>query len=377
MEQTIRQFITQHHELMLTTLRELCAIPAPSHAEHQRAAYCKAWLERHGATGVTIDGACNVLFPYGCAGKTDITVFAAHTDTVFPDTEPLPYREDETTVYCPGAADDTFGVVAVLLLAKFFLDHRVPTENGLLFVCNSCEEGLGNLKGTRQLFCDWAGRIGRFITFDSMLGAVNDRCVGSHRYEVEVTTAGGHSFGAFGNRNAIAELSQIVSAIYALEVPQKVGCRTTYNVGTIEGGTSVNTIAQSAKMLCEYRSDDRACLAVMEEAFARIFAAARREDVAVTVRRVGDRPCGSVDAQQLEALKSRVLPVIAQVTGADAVCRSASTDANIPQSLGIPALCVGIDRHKGIHTRQEQLDKVSLPAGLEIALRLALTLKDG
>ena len=371
MEQEILRYIEESRELMMTTLRELCAIPAPSHAEHERAAYCKTWLERHGAQGVIIDDACNVLFPMGCEDCRDITVFAAHTDTVFPDTDPLPYREDEHLIHCPGVADDTFGVVAVLMATKFLLSHP---RRGVLLVCNSCEEGLGNLKGTRQLFADWAGRIGRFITFDSALGAVNDRCVGSHRYEVEAITEGGHSFGAFGKKNAIAVLSGIVSAIYALDVPQKDGCRTTYNVGTIEGGTSVNTIAQSARMLCEYRSDDRACLAAMERAFAEIFAAAQSEGAEIRVTRVGERPCGAADDAAIDTLKAAVLPVIETVTGEPVLCRSASTDCNIPLSLGIPALCVGITRHSGIHTRQETLDKRCLDAGLEIALRLALSL---
>jgi metal-dependent amidase/aminoacylase/carboxypeptidase family protein len=169
-------------------------------------------------------------------------------------------------------------------------------------------------------------------------------------------------------------LSGIVSAIYALDVPQKEGTRTTYNVGTIEGGTSVNTIDQSARMLCEYRSDDRECLAVMERAFAHIFETAGSEDAEIRVRRVGERPCGAVDDAAIDALKAAVLPVIEAVTGESAVCRSASTDCNIPLSLGVPALCVGITRHSGVHTRQETLDKRYLDAGLEIALRLAATL---
>lgn len=371
MKQEIRRYIEAHRQLMMTTLRELCAIPAPSHAEHERAAYCKAWLERHGARGVYIDEACNVLFPMDCEDCRDITVFAAHTDTVFPDTEPLPYREDEQFIHCPGAADDTFGVVAVLMAAKFLLSHP---RRGVLLVCNSCEEGLGNLKGTRRLFADWEGRIGRFITFDSALGAVNDRCVGSHRYEVEAVTEGGHSFGAFGKRNAIAVLAGIVSDIYALDVPQKDGCRTTYNVGTVEGGTSVNTIAQSARMLCEYRSDDKECLAVMERAFTHIFAAARSEDAEIRVRRVGERPCGAASEASVAALKAAVVPIVEDVTGETVIFRSASTDCNIPLSLGVPALCVGITRHSGVHTRQETLDKRYLDAGLAIALRLAATL---
>ena len=202
----------------------------------------------------------NVIFPLNCDSSDEITVFVAHTDTVFPDTESMPYFDDGEKVHCPGVADDTASVVVLLMTAKYFVENKIVPPKGVMFVCNSCEEGLGNLKGTRQLFNDYKDRIGRFISFDSNLNVVADRCVGSHRYEVEVLTEGGHSYGAFGNNNAIEKLSSLITEIYKTEVPQKPGTRTTYNVGTISGGTSINTIAQNAKMLCEYRSDDRECL---------------------------------------------------------------------------------------------------------------------
>ena len=367
----IHAFIERNQAELLATLAELCAIPAPSHHEEKRAEYCKNWLERNGAEGVYIDKALNVVFPLGCDGCDDITAFVAHTDTVFPDTEPMPYEDDGRLIHCPGAADDTASVAVLLMMAKFFI------QNGgkrMLFVCNSCEEGLGNLKGTRALFDMYADRIARFISFDSNLDTVNDHCVGSHRYEVTVKTRGGHSFEAFGNANAIAELSKIVTEIYKLQIPQKEGTVTTYNVGTISGGTSVNTIAQSAKMLCEYRSNDKACLAIMEAEFDRIFRNAANSEVQVIAEKVGDRPCGDISAEKIDALKKLVMPVIENVIGKPVFLTGGSTDCNIPLSLGIPALCVGVNRHAGIHTRQEWVEKASLAPGLEIAIRLGLTL---
>ncbi|MBR4012383.1 MAG: M20/M25/M40 family metallo-hydrolase, partial [Spirochaetaceae bacterium] len=198
MRQRIKDYIESGRELMLQTLKEMCAIPAPSHYEHDRARYCKQWLENIGAQGVYIDDALNVVFPLNCEGSSRITVFAAHTDTVFPDREPMPYFDDGEKIHCPGASDDTASVAVLLMMAKFFVEQKLAPAGGILFVCNSCEEGLGNLKGTRRLFQDYAGRIRQFITFDSSLDVVSDRCVGSHRYEVEVRTPGGHSFGAFG-----------------------------------------------------------------------------------------------------------------------------------------------------------------------------------
>ena len=351
-------------------LNELCAIPAPSHYEEQRAAYCKEWLENAGAAGVYIDEAQNVIFPYQCENSSAITVFAAHTDTVFPDREPMPYIDDGERIHSPGVADDTASVVVLLLMAKYFIENRIECKDGILFVCNSCEEGLGNLKGTRQLFADYAGRINRFITFDSNLDTLNDRCVGSHRYEIETVTAGGHSYGAFGNENAINALAGIIRKIYEIEVPQKENARTTYNVGTVSGGTSVNTIAQSAKMLCEYRSDDPECLAYMQEKFERIFAEAKNERIKLNIRKVGDRPCSIVPDEEIGVLKALVVPVIEAEIGKNVRFTSSSTDCNIPLSLGVPAICIGTNTHAGIHTREEWVDKESIVKGLRIAIAI-------
>ncbi len=376
MTEKIESFIRGNTQQMYGMLKTLCLIPAPSHFEHERAKWCKAWLEDAGAEGVYIDDALNVIFPFHCEGSRNITAFVAHTDTVFPDTEPMPYLDDGARVHCPGAADDTASLVVLLLMAKFCLQNNITPPGGFLFVCNSAEEGLGNLKGTKQLFADYDGRISSFISFDSRLNVVNDLCVGSHRYEVEVKTEGGHSFQAFGLPNAIAVLSAMIARMYEIRVPQKEGARTTYNVGTIEGGTSVNTIAQSAKMLCEYRSDDKDCLAYMRERFFEIFRAAEADGVKITVNQVGDRPCGDVDADAIDRLKAIVVPVIESVTGKPVSFISASTDCNIPLSKGVPALCIGVNEYYGVHTREEWVDKASMVTGLEIALRTALALAE-
>jgi acetylornithine deacetylase/succinyl-diaminopimelate desuccinylase-like protein len=366
----IKTYIDENNEQMLEILKELCHIPAPSHFEHKRAQYCKDKLESMGAQGVYVDDALNVVFPLGCEDSNEITVFVAHTDTVFPDTEPMPYFDDGEKIHCPGASDDTASVAVLIMAAKYFIENAIVPEKGVMFVCNSCEEGLGNLKGTRQIFKDYDGRIARFISFDSILHHVANRCVGSHRYEVEVLTEGGHSFGAFGNDNAIAKLSEIVTEIYKIEVPQKEGTRTTYNVGTITGGTSVNTIAQNAKMLCEYRSDDKDCLEIMQKKFESIFEAARTDKIEVNVKKVGDRPCSNIDTKEIDALEAIAVPIIEKVINKKVAFKSSSTDCNIPLSLGVPALCVGVNLHAGVHTREEWVDKASLIPGLEIAIKL-------
>ena len=365
-------FIDRNREALLQLHRDLCHIPAPSHHEEARAEFCKHWLEQEGAKGVYIDEALNVIFPINCEGSDEITVIAAHTDTVFPDMEPMAFEEDDEKIYCPGAGDDTASLAVMMMMAKYMVEYQLAPKKGMLIVCNSCEEGLGNLKGTRQLMKDHAGRIKQFITFDSSIGNLCNRCVGSHRYKVCVKTEGGHSFGKFGNANAIAELAKIIAKIYEISVPVIGDSKTTYNVGIIEGGTSVNTIAQCATMLCEYRSDNVDCLETMRQEFEQIFKEAVSDKVEGEIEIVGERPCGiALDPVKAAELIAVCKEVTEEVSGKEVVFHSGSTDCNIPLSLGIPAICMGVYRGAGTHTREEWIEKASMKEGLEIALRLA------
>ena len=372
----MKEFLKRNEDELFRLLEELCKIPAPSGLEDARAEFCRSWLEKCGAEGVYIDEAKNVIFPLNCENKSSLSVFAAHTDTVFPDLEPMPYIDDGERIHCPGVGDDTASLAVLLIIAKYFIENGLKPEHGVLFVANSCEEGLGNLKGTRALFEAYEGRISRFVSFDAVIENIYDTCVGSHRYEVEVKTPGGHSYGKFGNKNAIAELSNIINEIYAIKVPEISGTKTTYNVGTVSGGTSVNTIAQSAKMLCEYRSSDVRCLEIMKAKFFEIFEAAKSEDVNVSVTVVGERPCASesLDLNQIDELCRVIEETVKSKTGNAPARHSASTDSNIPLSLGIPAVTMGVWRGFGAHTREEWIEKSSLPLGLEIGLETVLKL---
>ncbi len=370
--ENVKQYIAENISDMQAVLKTLCLIPAPSHHEQERASYCKEWFDENVGRGAYIDEACNVIYPLNCENSNEITVFVAHTDTVFPDLEPMKYEDDGEKIFCPSVGDDTASVVVLMYLLKYFKQNGLVPEKGILFVCNSCEEGLGNLKGTRQLFKDFEGRIVQFISFDSGTPwVVADRCAGSHRYEVEVLTEGGHSYGNFGNDNAINEISKLVGEIYKIEVPKMEEEKTTYNVGGISGGTSINTIAQSAKMLCEYRSSNKDCLALMKARFEEIFEAARSEKITVNVEKIGDRPCSDIDDEKVERLRKIVAPLILDMTGKEPVYKMSSTDCNIPLSLGISAICVSVYEGGGAHTRGEWIYKESIGNGLEFAIRLA------
>ena len=368
----IHSYIEAHYQEAFDLLVELAQIPAPSHYEQNRAEFCLNWLIKQGLENVYIDEARNVICPIGCAEHDPVAVFMAHSDVVFPDTTPLPLHISDGKIFCPGVGDDTANVVALLMTAKYIAEHKlVPKNGGILLVVNSCEEGLGNLKGSRKIVSDFGTRITEFVSFDSGVFTVINEAVGSCRYKVEIDTEGGHSFAAFGNRNAIACLASLIGDLYSIQVPS-MG-KTTYNVGTIQGGTSVNTIAQHAEMLYEFRSDKRESLAMMEECFRNVVTAHREKGLKITVTPVGNRPCsGDVDVEKEFVLSRRAADAVFHNFGVNAGFGSGSTDCNIPLSMGIPAICVGCAHGGGAHTREEFVYIDSLKPGLGLAFELIL-----
>lgn len=354
----------------------LCAlgrIPAPSCHEEERAQFVKDWLEDQGAEGLYIDEAKNVIYPYFCAGATEITVFMAHLDVVFPDTEELPLRCQGGRIYAPGIGDDTANLVNLLLAARYVIKEELKPKRGrgVLFVADSGEEGLGNLKGCKAVMRQYGPRVKEFVSFDCYLGRCIDQAVGSHRYKVTVRTEGGHSYANFGNQSAIACLAAMVQELYAKEPPKKA--KTTYNVGVIQGGSTINSIAEEASMLYEFRSLDQECLAEMEEYFQGLAAAWQRRGLKIEVETIGLRPCGgSPDREKLAALTARHCAILKRYYGGRIVVEAGSTDANIPLSLGIPANTVGTVAGGGAHTRGEWIETASLLPGLKVALACVL-----
>lgn len=370
--QNILNYVEANYQTAFDFLLEFARIPAPSGQEQKRAAFCKAWLEAQGAEGVYIDEALNVIYPVGCADTNDLVVFMAHSDVVFPDTQELPLKIEDGRIYCPGIGDDSANVAALLLVAKYIAENKLqPRDAGLLLVVNSCEEGLGNLKGSRKIMADFAPRVREFVSLDGQQHAGVNKAVGSRRYRIGIDTEGGHSYGAFGNRNAIAYLASLIDTLYTVKVPEKG--KTTYNVGTISGGTSVNTIAQHAEMLYEFRSDERESLAVMERHLEAAIAFYRTKEIGVTVTLVGDRPCGgNVDQEKMAALMARTNEAALRQYGKELTYGPGSTDCNVPLSMGIPALCVGCYTGHGAHTREEYVNIDSLLPGMKFAFDLIL-----
>ena len=367
-------YIENSHQEMLDLLEELCQIPAPSGKEELRVEFCKKWFENIGVKNLYVDDALNVVVPYDCDGKDDIVVFMAHTDLVFPDMTPLPLKKDGDIWACPGITDDTACLVLLMMVIKYVVQNNLKSDKGILFVANSCEEGLGNLKGTRKIMQDYAGRVTEFYTFDGGYKHLVNKCVGSHRYEVSFETKGGHSFGAFGNENAIAVMSKLIADLYTCEVPKMDNSKTTYNVGIVEGGTSVNTIAQNAKMLYEYRSDNVECLNQMQDYFNKTIEKHKlNPNAKITVTLLGERPCEKgVDYDKLAKMAKDIADICQKHSGFDCHYTSGSTDANIPMSLGVPAICVGSYEGFGAHTREERVKIPSLKTGYKITAETIL-----
>ncbi len=375
LSQDVLNYLENAKQETIDLIETLCKIPAPSHHEEKRVEFIKNWLEDLGAEGVYIDDAKNCVFPMNCDGRDDITIFNAHTDTVFPDFQPMEFVNDGTYLHCPGIGDDTANVAKMMMVIKYILKNNLKPQNPVLFVANSCEEGLGNLKGIKKIFEDYKGRVKKLFALDLGYDWVCNKCVGSHRYEIIFETEGGHSFEAFGNRNAIHAMSELITELYKCDVPQIDDSQTTYNVGVVEGGTSVNTIAQQAKMMYEYRSDSKECIEIMKNFFEeKIKEAQKDEKVKITVNVLGIRPCGGeVDRTVVDEMTQKALYVCEKYSGEKPRIEKGSTDCNIPMSLGVPAVCFGTHIAEGAHTREEKLLIESILAGLKITAHMILS----
>ena len=244
---------------------------------------------------------------------------------------------------------------------------------GLIFAADLGEEGLGNLCGVRALVDHYEKNLCGMAAFDLYRDKMYPICIGSVRYRISAKTKGGHSFLNFGRKNAIAELAGLIGELYRFQTD--AASHTTYNVGKIEGGTSVNTIAQDASMLFEFRSEDYRSLEACETYLEQTIAARQSEEVQYSCELVGKRPCArETDPVQMARMTRCAQKTLKAADGEEPVCSEASTDCNIPLSRHIPAICVGFCRGGGAHTREEWLDAASVEDGMCAAVALVCRL---
>ena len=328
---------------------ELTEIAAPPFMEQERAEAFAAKLRAVGIDSVWIDAVGNVMayLPGSKGGKT--VALNAHLDTVFPEGTDVSVTQRNDTLFAPGIGDDTRGLAMLLTIAKTLKEQEIQTTSDVLLVATVGEEGLGDLRGVKEVFSDRGPSIDSWISIDGgNIGRVNNKALGSYRYKVIFDGPGGHSWGAFGLANPHHALgSAMHHFVQAADAYTKTGPRTSYNVGVIEGGTSVNSVPFSSSMLIDvrsiapYRLDEMEALLnqAVQQALEEQNAIRRRgEALTVSVEKIGNRPSGELDPSV--PLIQRAMAATEHFGAVPELTRG-STDSNIPISLGVPAITIG------------------------------------
>jgi len=328
---------------------ELTEIEAPPFKEERRAKEFAERLKLAGIENVWIDSIGNVLgFLKGSVGNKNIAI-DAHIDTVFPEGTDVKVRVKNDTLFAPGIGDDTRGLAMILTLAETIKKNNIEPVNNIIFIGTVGEEGLGDLRGVRYLFKNKTPKIDSWIAIDGgSIGRVNNQALGSYRYEVIFDGPGGHSWGAFGLVNPHHALgSGIKNFINKADVYTSSGPKTSYNVGVINGGTSVNSIPFKSSMLIDIRSIEPNRLNDMEEILYNSMQEALKEqnemkrsgpDLTLTINKIGNRPSGIVE-ESVPLIQKTIAAT--QYMGVEPRLTIGSTDSNIPISLGVPAVTIG------------------------------------
>jgi acetylornithine deacetylase/succinyl-diaminopimelate desuccinylase-like protein len=358
-------YLDQDHDRIVEQNIALQQVPAPTFEEGAKAKLFAQFMQEAGLS-TTIDEAGNVLALWkgrdSKAGKADVHVVGAHLDTVFGRDVDLSIQREGTRLIAPGILDDSRGLAALLAIVRAMKHAGVQTHDDLLFVATVGEEGMGDLRGVKQLFLhsEYKDRIRSAVMVDTgSPDQVVAQAAGSKRYEVHYKGPGGHSYRAFGIVSPMYALGAAMGEIGRLKTPKG----TTYSIGLIGGGTSINSIPDDAWMQVDMRSASQPDLAALEAEFLKLIAApvaaenqarsTQSGSISMQYKLVGDRPAGSTAADQ------RIVQIALAASGSQgwpARVASASTDANLPMSLNIPAVTVASGVGSLNHSTKEYLD---------------------
>lgn len=342
-------YIIDIEEKTNKNLIELTEIEAPPFKEEKRAKEFAKRLQLAGLENVWIDSIGNVIgFLKGSIGNKNIAI-NAHIDTVFPEGTDVRVQVKNDTLYAPGIGDDTRGLAMLLTIAETIKMNNIEPVNNIIFIGTVGEEGLGDLRGVRYLFENNNPKIDSWIAIDGgSIGRVNNQALGSYRYEVVFDGPGGHSWGAFGLVNPHHALGYgIKNFIEKADLYTSSGPKTSYNVGVISGGTSINSIPFESSMLIDIRSIEPNRLDDMEEILFNSMQKALKEqnemkrsgsDLTLTINKIGNRPSGKVE--ESVPLIQRTIAAT-QYMGVEPRLTIGSTDSNIPISIGVPAVTIG------------------------------------
>jgi tripeptide aminopeptidase len=374
----IRQIAAQEAATVEEQFR-LTEIPAPPFMEQKRAAYFLQQMQMRGLENATIDDEGNAIGIRPGIGDGPTLLIAAHLDTVFPPGVDTSVEFRDGRFYAPGIGDDTRGLAVLLSLIDVLNASGIQTEGDILFAGNVGEEGRGDLRGIKAIFRDHP-EIDGFVSIDGVrLRRITTGGTGSRRFEFNFTGPGGHSFGAFGMASAIHAMGRAITKIAEFETPAFP--KTTFTVGTVEGGTSVNSIAANAAFALDLRSNDREQLAQLEarakaaalEAVAEENARWNNGEISVEFNLIGDRPVGRTATAspivQVAALAFDRLGINLQELSIS------STDSNVPMALGIPAITIaGGGDGGGAHSPDEWFSPTNSQVGPQTALLITLAL---
>ena len=374
-------FFEKNAEAITEEQIRFCSIPAPPFGERERAEYLSEKFSSLGLTEVEIDEEGNCLGLIKGTSLSPLLVVSAHLDTVFSAETDFSVTRSGKRLLAPGISDDGCGLVALVALARAIQTEKIRTEGSILFVGTVGEEGEGNLRGVRYLLTRgrWASKVDAFLSFDGPgVDRITNRALGSRRYRVEISGPGGHSWGDFGLPNPVHALARAVAKLAGYPLPREP--RTTFNVGRIEGGTSINSIPEKAAMDVDLRSGADAELRRLDSFFRRAVKQAADEENATRrpgdpllepkVDLIGERPSGETpsDSPLVEfALEAT------RILGVEPRLDQSSTDSNLPISLGIPAITLGAGGTSGAsHTLAEWYDPTDRELGLKRALLVIL-----
>lgn len=373
------QFIDEIGGELDAELVRICEIPAPPFKEDARAGDVARRFDEIGLAQVRSDEVGNVIAERtGLSSKPSVIV-SAHLDTVFPEGTNVRVKRDGARFNAPGISDNTCGLVSLIALARAFDAGDIETEGTIYFVATVGEEGEGNLRGVRHLFDrgEFRSGVDAFISLDGPgLERITQRALGSRRYRITVTGPGGHSWGDFGIVNPVHALGRAIARFASYPAP--LAPRTTYNVGIIEGGSSVNAIPERASMVIDIRSVSSNEIEKLEAFLRRVVEIAVREEnsqramsgtsLTCEIDEVGDRPSGETP------VNSRIVRAAIECSralGIEPRLDCSSTDSNIPISLGIPAITLGVG---GISNNCHSLMEWYEPVGRELGLKRLILL---
>lgn len=357
--------LAAEHERTVQDIVTLTEIEAPSFQEAKRAQAWRAMAEAHGLQELEIDAEGNVTGIRRGAGNGRLVCVAAHLDTVFPPGTDVTVRREGTKLFAPGVGDDTRSLAVLLAWLRAMDAAGITTRDDLLFVADVGEEGPGDLRGMRHLFQRgrYKDRISAFLTVDSPdIEHIAIGGVGSKRYRATFSGPGGHSYGAFGLVNPMFAMADAVGRLGRVAVPARP--KTTYSASVTGGGTSINSIPNSVWTDFDLRSESPGELDRLEQQFMVLVDAAvnaenalrstRAGKITVALEKIGDRPAGHTN--ESDALVQHARAAI-EAHGFEPRFEYSSTDANIPMSLGIPAIKIGSGGTGGrAHSLDEWID---------------------